>query len=86
MTVAGKHCESGDVLIRDVHLPDDVGVGDLLCIPATGAYTYSMASNYNRVPRPPVVMVDRGIATEIIRRETDRDVLRLDRRLDGSAI
>jgi diaminopimelate decarboxylase len=86
VTVAGKHCESGDVLIRDVHLPDDVGVGDLLCIPATGAYTYSMASNYNRVPRPPVVMVDRGIATEIIRRETDRDVLRLDRRLDGSAI
>jgi diaminopimelate decarboxylase len=53
VTVAGKHCESGDVLIREVHLPDDVAPGDLLCIPAAGAYTYSMASNYDRVPRPP---------------------------------
>jgi diaminopimelate decarboxylase len=82
VTVAGKHCESGDVLVKDVHLPDE---GDLLCIPATGAYTYSMASNYNRVPRPPVVMVERGKATEIVARETYEDLLRLDRRLDGSA-
>ena len=52
VSIAGKHCESGDVLIKDVHLPDDVSPGDLLCIPATGAYTYSMANNYNRVPRP----------------------------------
>lgn len=78
VTVAGKHCESGDVLIKDVHLPDDVAPGDLLCIPATGAYTYSMASNYNRVPRPPVVMVNGGEAKEIIRRETCEDLLRLD--------
>lgn len=84
VSVAGKHCESGDVLITDVHLPDDVAPGDLLCVPATGAYTYSMASNYNRVPRPAVVMVDDGTATEIVRRETNDDLLRLDRRLDGS--
>ena len=86
VTVAGKHCESGDILIKDVHLPDDVAPGDLLCVPATGAYTYSMASNYNRVPRPPVVMVADGAATVIVERETENDLLRLDRRLDGSPI
>jgi diaminopimelate decarboxylase len=84
VTIAGKHCESGDVLIRDVHLAEDVAVGDLLCIPATGAYTYSMASNYNRVPRPAVVLVEDGDATVIVERETTQDLLRLDRRLDGS--
>ncbi|MFN2589137.1 MAG: diaminopimelate decarboxylase [Actinomycetota bacterium] len=77
-SVAGKHCESGDILIRDVKLPADVAAGDLLCIPATGAYTYSMASNYNRVPRPPVVLVEDGEAREIVRRETYDDLLRLD--------
>lgn len=86
VTVSGKHCESGDVLIRDVHLPADVGEGDLLVIPATGAYTYSMASNYNRVPRIPVVLVAGGRVTEIVARETDADLLRLDRRLDGSPL
>lgn len=86
VTVAGKHCESGDILIKDVHLPDDIAPGDLLCVPATGAYTYAMASNYNRVPRPPVVMVDGGKATVIVERETFDDLLRLDRRLDGSPI
>lgn len=86
VTVAGKHCESGDILIKDVHLPDDTAPGDLLCVPATGAYTYSMASNYNRVPRPPVVMVEDGTATLIVEREQERDLLRLDRRLDGSPI
>ena len=84
VTVAGKHCESGDILIKDVHLPDDIAPGDLLCVPATGAYTYAMASNYNRVPRPPVVMVDSGRAIVIVARETADDLLRLDRRLDGS--
>ena len=83
VTIAGKHCESGDVLIKDVHLPDDVEPGDLLCIPATGAYTYSMANNYNRVPRPPVVMVNEGRATEIVRRETYEDLLQLDHLLDS---
>ncbi|MGH2819570.1 MAG: diaminopimelate decarboxylase [Actinomycetota bacterium] len=84
VTVAGKHCESGDVLIKDVHLPEDVSPGDLLCVPATGAYTYSMASNYNRQPRPAVVMVHDGDAVEIVRRETLEDMYRLDRHLDGS--
>ncbi len=83
VTVAGKHCEP-DIMITDVHLAEDVAPGDLLCVPATGAYTYSMASNYNRVPRPAVVMVHEGRATEIIRRETVSDTYRLDRRLDGS--
>ena len=78
VSICGKHCESGDVLIKDVHLPADVGPGDLLCIPATGAYTYSMANNYNRVPRPAVIMVHEGRATEIIRRETYDDLTRLD--------
>ena len=86
VTLSGKHCESGDVLIHDVHLPDDVAVDDLVCIPATGAYTYSMASNYNRVPRPAVVMVSNGTATEIVARETNADLLHLDRRADGSAL
>lgn len=85
VTISGKHCESGDVLIRDVDVPDDIGVGDLVCVPATGAYTYALASTYNRVPRPPVVMVDAGKATAIVRRETNQDLLRLDRRLDGSS-
>jgi diaminopimelate decarboxylase len=84
--IVGKFCESGDYLVRDARLPQDVARGDLLCIPATGAYTYSMASNYNRQPRPGVVMVDAGMPTEIIRRETYDDVLSLDRRLDGSAL
>ncbi|MGH2702873.1 MAG: diaminopimelate decarboxylase family protein, partial [Actinomycetota bacterium] len=84
VTVAGKHCEP-DTLISDVALPADLVVGDLLCVPATGAYTYSMASNYNRVPRPPVVLAWDGKAVEIARRETTDDLLQLDRHLDGSA-
>lgn len=84
--VAGKHCESGDILIDEVALPSDIKPGDTLCLPATGAYTYSMASNYNRVPRPAVVLVQDGEATEIVARETDQDLLRMDRRLDGSAL
>ncbi len=86
VAVCGKHCESGDVLIKDVRLPQDVAEGDLLCIPATGAYTYSMASNYNRMPRPPIVLVADGDAVEIVRRETHDDLLRLDRRLDGLSL
>lgn len=85
-TVVGKHCESGDLLVQNARLPSDVAPGDLLCIPATGAYTYSMASNYNRIPRPPVIMVSDGRATTIVVRETTEDLLRLDRRLDGSPL
>ena len=83
IAVAGKHCESGDILIRDAKLPSDVARGDLVCVTATGAYNYSMASNYNRMPRPPVIMVADGEATEMVRRETYEDVLRLDRSVEA---
>ena len=55
--VVGKHCESGDIVVRDCYLPADLAVGDLVAVAATGAYCYAMSSNYNRVPRPPVVAV-----------------------------
>ena len=74
--VVGKHCESGDVLVRDVYLPEDLGRGDLLAVPATGAYTHVMASNYNALTRPAVVAVREGEARVIIRRETVEDLLR----------
>jgi diaminopimelate decarboxylase len=77
-TVAGKHCEQGDLLVRDANLPAGLAVGDLVCTPATGAYGYAMASNYNKVPRPAVVFVSRGEAREVVRRETLADLLRLE--------
>ena len=76
--VVGKHCESGDIVVRDVWLPGDVTPGDLIAVAATGAYCRSMASNYNHVPRPPVVSVRRGTASVLVRRETEDDLLRLD--------
>jgi diaminopimelate decarboxylase len=76
--VAGCHCEQGDVLVQEARLPDDLHVGDLLAMPATGAYTYSMASTYNRVPRPAVVFVRDGDARLVLRRETVDDLLKLD--------
>ncbi|WP_250563001.1 diaminopimelate decarboxylase [Sphaerisporangium fuscum] len=76
-TIVGKHCESGDVLIRDLPLPADLRPGDLLAIPASGAYQRAMASNYNHVARPPVVAVRDGAARVIVRRETEEDLLRL---------
>ncbi|MEE1938772.1 diaminopimelate decarboxylase [Streptomyces sp. TRM 70361] len=76
--VVGKHCESGDIVVRDAFLPADLAPGDLLAVPATGAYCRSMASNYNHVPRPPVVAVSGGRARVIVRRETEEDLLRLD--------
>jgi diaminopimelate decarboxylase len=78
VAVAGKHCEQGDVIVPDAHLPADVGVGDLLVTPVTGAYGYSMASNYNKVPRPAVVFVRDGAARLVVRRETLDDLVRLD--------
>lgn len=78
VTVVGKHCESGDVVVRDACLPDDVRVGDVLCTPVTGAYGHAMASNYNKVPRPAVVFVRDGEARVVVRRETYDDLLRLD--------
>ena len=77
-TVVGKHCESGDMIVKDAFLPADVAVGDILATPVTGAYGHSMASNYNKVGRPPVVFVRDGEARTVVRRETDEDLLALD--------
>jgi len=76
--LVGKHCETGDILIRDIALASDIAPGDLLATPATGAYGRSMASNYNHVPRPPVIAVNNGKARVIVRRETEADLLGLD--------
>jgi diaminopimelate decarboxylase len=76
--VVGKHCESGDIVVKDEFLPADVQPGDLLAVPGTGAYCRSMASNYNHVPRPPVVAVRDGSSRVIVRRETEDDLLALD--------
>ncbi|MCL2393350.1 MAG: diaminopimelate decarboxylase, partial [Acidimicrobiaceae bacterium] len=78
VTVVGKHCESGDVVVRDAQVPDGLRVGDILATPVTGAYGHSMASNYNKVPRPPVVFVRGGEARVVVRRESYDDLLTLD--------
>jgi diaminopimelate decarboxylase len=78
VTVAGKHCEQGDVIVREGRLPADVAVGDVLATPVTGAYGHSMASNYNKVTRPPVIFVRDGEARVVVRRESDEDLVRLD--------
>lgn len=78
VTVVGKHCESGDMLVRDARVPADVAVGDVLATPVTGAYGHSMGSNYNKVPRPAVVFARGGDARLVVRRETLEDLLRLD--------
>jgi len=77
VTIAGKHCESGDILIKSANLPPTVP-GDILVVLATGAYNYSMASNYNRIPRPAAVLVKAGTAELILQRETYQDLLRQD--------
>ena len=76
--LVGKHCETGDIIIREIDLPEDIVPGDLLAVPATGAYGRSMASNYNHVPRPSVVAVKDGKARVIVRRESIEDLLALD--------
>jgi len=76
--IVGKHCEAGDVVVQDEFLPGDVAPGDLVAVPGTGAYCRSMASNYNHVLRPPVVAVREGVATVVLRRETEEDLLRTD--------
>ena len=77
VTIAGKHCESGDILIKDIQLPE-TSVGDILVVFGTGAYNYSMASNYNRLPKPAAVVVEGGDSSLIIKRETREDLLRQD--------
>ena len=76
--VVGKHCEAGDIVVKDVFLAGDVRPGDLLAVPATGAYCRALASSYNHVPRPPVVAVRAGEARLLVRRETEEDLFRLD--------
>jgi diaminopimelate decarboxylase len=77
-TIVGKHCESGDIVVRGARLPADLAVGDVLATPVTGAYGHSMASNYNKVGRPPVVFVRDGSAKIVVRRETYEDLVALD--------
>lgn len=76
--IVGKHCESGDILILDAHVANSIAVGDVLVMPVTGAYGYSMASNYNKVPRPAIVFVSGGRSRLVVRRETYEDLVRLD--------
>jgi diaminopimelate decarboxylase len=76
--LVGRHCESGDIVVRDAYLPADLAHGDLIAVAATGAYCRSMASNYNHVPRPAVVAVSGGSSRVIVRRETVDDLMRLD--------
>jgi diaminopimelate decarboxylase len=76
--LVGKHCETGDIIIVDLDFPADVKPGDLIATPATGAYGRSMASNYNHMPRPPVVAVINNRARVIVRRENEADLLALD--------
>jgi diaminopimelate decarboxylase len=83
VTVAGRHCEAGDEIARDIELPADVHPGDLLAVACTGAYQHSTASNYNMVGRPPIIAVRRGQATELLRRETVADLLARDRGWSG---
>ncbi|GAA1792082.1 diaminopimelate decarboxylase [Nocardioides hankookensis] len=76
--VVGKHCEAGDIVVKDEFLPGDVRPGDLVAVPGTGAYCRSMASNYNHALRPPVVAVRDGVARVVVRRETEDDLLATD--------
>jgi diaminopimelate decarboxylase len=76
--VVGKHCEAGDIVVKDEFVPGDVAPGDLLAVPGTGAYCRSMASNYNHALRPPVVAVRDGVARVVVRRETYDDLLATD--------
>ncbi|MBD8870117.1 diaminopimelate decarboxylase [Nocardioides donggukensis] len=76
--VVGKHCEAGDIVVKDEFLPGDLAPGDLLAVPGTGAYCRSMASNYNHALRPPVIAVRDGVARVVVRRETEDDLLATD--------
>ena len=76
--VVGKHCEAGDIVVKDEFMPSDIAAGDLLAVPGTGAYCRSMASQYNHVPRSPVIAIAAGAAKAVVRRETEADLLALD--------
>jgi diaminopimelate decarboxylase len=76
--IVGKHCESGDIVVKDCYLPNDLAPGDLIAVAATGAYNRSMSSQYNLVLRPAVVGIYKGEVKEIIRRETFKDLFATD--------
>jgi diaminopimelate decarboxylase len=76
--IVGKHCESGDIVVKDIWLPADIQPGDVIALAATGAYCRMMASNYNHIPRPAVVAVHDGDSKVLLRRETVEDLLALD--------
>ncbi len=76
--VVGKHCEAGDIVVKDEFLPADLAPGDLIAVPGTGAYCRSMASNYNHALRPPVIAVRNGLTRVVVRRETEDDLLATD--------
>jgi diaminopimelate decarboxylase len=76
--VVGKHCESGDIVVRDALLPSDIRPGDLIAVAATGAYCRPLSSNYNHIPRPAAVSVNEGKSQVLLRRETIEDLLALD--------
>ena len=76
--LVGKHCESGDLLVREGRVPADLAVGDVIATPVTGAYGHSMGSNYNKVLRPAVVFVADGVDRLVVRRETVEDLLATD--------
>ncbi len=76
--LVGKHCEAGDIVVKDEFVPGDLAPGDLMAVPGTGAYCRSMASNYNHALRPPVIAVRDGVANVVVRRETEDDLLRTD--------
>src|SRR3546814_7498688 len=78
VTLVGKHCESGDVLVRDAQVPDDIRVGDILAPPVTGAYGHSMGANSNKVTRPADVFAGEGQARQVVRRVTYDDINRND--------
>ena len=83
--VVGKHCEAGDILVKDEFVPGDITPGDLLAVPGTGAYCRSMASNYNHALRPPVISVRDGVARVVVRRETEADLLSTDVGLENES-
>jgi len=77
VTIAGKCCESGDILIKDIKLPH-IEYGDILAVLSTGAYNYSMSSNYNRLRKPAMIMIRNGVPRIIVKRETYEDLVRND--------
>ncbi len=83
--VVGKHCEAGDIVVKDEFVPGDLAPGDLLAVPGTGAYCRSMASNYNHALRPPVISVRDGVARVVVRRETEADLLSTDVGLESES-